>query len=45
LVKYYKTIDNLEEDTDVTDVPDEYSLSVIAPICAGELLMESQSED
>lgn len=43
LLKYYKTVTKLEEDTDVTIIPDDYT-SCIEAISAWELMMESEWE-
>lgn len=45
LLKYYEKVDNMTNETDICIVPDEYCLKVIVPIAAGELLMESETED
>lgn len=45
ILKYYKLVDNLSIDSDICVIPDEYAQSVVCPIVAGEMLMESQSED
>ena len=45
LLKYYATVEDMTEDTDICVIPDEWAKSVICPIAAWELLMESQSED
>lgn len=45
LIKYYAKVDDLVATIDICVIPDERCTDVVCPIAAGELLMESQSED
>jgi hypothetical protein len=45
ILKYYAQVTNMVNATDICIIPDDYALRVVPAIAAGELLMESQTED
>jgi len=45
IIKYYASVTDLVNTTDVCVIPDEYAKTVVAPIAWWELLMETQAED
>ena len=45
LFKYYEKVTNMVDDTDICVIDDDYCTKVVIPLAAGELLMESQTED